>query len=240
MADIRATAVLHLEADRKQSMSKKFLSSLVAVAITSFCGLAQADDVNFTGFTHGSQTVTATLSGPNVAVSKAVSAGGFTTVLNGGPSFESYCVDLYQTISFGAPPYNDYTLVGLGHTFTNSNAYTDLSRLYARAGAVTDAVTEAAFQIAVWEIAYEATGTAYNLASGAATFIGGSAASSGALAMATTWLTTLGGTGPTIGVIESSGHQDVIFPTPVPEPETYALFMAGLAAVGFIAKRRKA
>ena len=27
--------------------------------------------------------------------------------------------------------------------------------------------------------------------------------------------------------------------TPVPEPETYALFMAGLAAVGFMARRRK-
>ena len=27
--------------------------------------------------------------------------------------------------------------------------------------------------------------------------------------------------------------------TPVPEPETYALFMAGLAAVGFMAKRRR-
>jgi hypothetical protein len=28
--------------------------------------------------------------------------------------------------------------------------------------------------------------------------------------------------------------------TPVPEPETYALFLAGLAAVGFMARRRKA
>ena len=26
---------------------------------------------------------------------------------------------------------------------------------------------------------------------------------------------------------------------PVPEPETYALFMGGLAAVGFVARRRK-
>ena len=105
-----------------------------------------------------------------------MSAGGFTTILNGGPSFESYCVDLYQTINFGAPPYPEYTVAGLGHLFTNANAYADLGRLYARAGVVSDAVTEAAFQIAVWEIAYEATGTAYNLASGAASFAGGTAA----------------------------------------------------------------
>jgi hypothetical protein len=220
-------------------MSKKLVSSLVAVAITSFCGMAQADDVSFTGFSHGSQTVTATLSGPNPAVAKTVSAGGFNTILNGGPSFESYCVDLYQTISFGAPPYHDYTLVGLSHLFTNSNAYTDLSRLYARAGVVNNSVTEAAFQIAVWEIAYEATGVAYNLASGAATFVGGTALSSGALTLATTWLTSLAGTGPIISVLEGREHQDVIFPTPVPEPETYALFMAGLATVGFMSRRRK-
>ena len=87
-----------------------------------------------------------------------MSAGGFTTILNGGPSFESYCVDLYQTINFGAPPYPEYTFAGLGHLFANANAHADLGRLYATAGVVNDAVMEAAFQIAVWEIAYEATG----------------------------------------------------------------------------------
>jgi hypothetical protein len=61
-------------------------------------------------------------------------------------------------------------------------------------------MSEAAFQIAVWEIAYEAAGTAYNLASGAATFSGGTAASSGALALASTWLLNLASSGPAITV----------------------------------------
>jgi hypothetical protein len=73
---------------------------------------------------------------------------------------------------------------------------------YATAGSVNNATTEAAFQIAVWEIAYEATGTASNLTSGAATFTGGTALSSGALALASTWLLNLAGSGPSIGARE--------------------------------------
>jgi len=220
-------------------MSNKCVSSLVALALASFCGLSQAEDVSFTGFANGSQTVTATLATPNGALSRSISAGGLTTILNGGPSFESYCIDLYQNIAFGQPPYTEYTFAGLGHLFTNGNAYTDLGRLYATAGLVDNSVEEAAFQIAVWEIAYEVTGTAYNLASGAASFAGGTAASSGALTLASTWLANLASGGPSISVLESRLHQDVIF-APIPEPETYALFMAGLAAVGFMARRRKA
>ncbi len=221
-------------------MSKQLVSSLAALALVSFCGLSQAESVSFSGFAHGSQTVTVNLTAPNAPAitNKTVSAGGFSTIVNGGPSFESYCVDLYQTIAFGAPPYTDYSFAGLGHLFTNANAYADLGRLFATAGLVNNAVSEAAFQIAVWEIAFEATGTAYNLASGAATFAGGTAASSGALTLATTWLNSLVGSGPTITVMDSREHQDIVF-APIPEPETYALFMAGLAAVGFMAKRRR-
>jgi len=219
-------------------MSMKMASSLLALALASYCGLSQAANVSFSGFIHGSQTVTATLSGPNTALTKNVSAGGFSTIVNGGPSFETYCVDLYQTISFGAPPYPEYVFAGLGHVFTNANAYTDLGRLYATAGAVTTALSEAAFQIAVWEIAYEATGTAYNLASGAASFSGGTAASSGALALASTWLLNLASSGPAIGVLESRLHQDVIY-APVPEPSTVLLMAGGLLGVT-VARRKKA
>ena len=59
------------------------------------------------------------------------------------------------------------------------------------------------------------------------------------LTLANTWLAGLVGSGPTIQVLEGRLHQDVIFATPVPEPKTYALFMAGLAAVGFMSRRRK-
>ena len=213
----------------------KVSSSLIALAIASFCGLSQAEDVTFTQFAQGSQTVTATLSAPNTTLNKTVSAGGFLTILNGGPTFESYCVDLYQTIAFGTT-YNDYTLPGTTHIFANSDAYADLGRLFANVGAVTNALQEAAFQIAVWEIVYE-TDSSYDLALGAATFIGGTAESSGALTLATTWLAGLGsGTGLGIRVLESQGHQDIIIA--VPEPSTYLLMLMGLAGLTFVAKRR--
>jgi hypothetical protein len=199
---------------------------------------ARADDVTFTGFAHGSETVSFSLVAPNAVASGTVNAGGFATILNGGPSFVSYCVDLYQHISFGTL-YPEYTAPGTTHVFANSRAYADLGRLYANAGVIDTNVEEAAFQIAVWEIAYETTPGAYNLGSGAASFSGGSADSSGALGLATTWLAGLGsGAGRSISVIESPEHQDVIF-APVPEPSTYMLMVAGLLATGEISRRRR-
>ena len=183
------------------------------------------------------EDLTATLTSPNGNLIKTVSAGGLTTVLNGGPSFESYCIDLYQTINFGAPPYPEYTFAGVGHLFTNANAYSDLGRLYATAGVVNDAKTEAAFQIAVWEIAYEATGTAYDLASGAASFANGTTTSSGALTLASSWLANLASSGPAITVLDSRVHQDVIY-APVPEPSMVFLMAAGLLGVTAAARKK--
>ena len=176
------------------------------------------------------------MTAPNVPKAQTVSAGGFSTILNGGPSFETYCVDLYQTISFGAPPYPEYTPPGTSHVFANSNAYTDLGRLYATAGVINDAVHEAAFQIAVWEIAYETSGV-FDLTSGAASFSGGTEASAGALTLASAWLLGLASSGPGIEVLESRLHRDVIF-APVPEPSTVVLMIAGLLGTTTVARRR--
>ena len=46
--------------------------------------------------------------------------------------------------------------------------------------------------------------------------------------MASGWLTSLGAAGPASRARERQ-HQDVIY-APVPEPETYAMLLAGLAA----------
>jgi len=210
----------------------------IALACALCAAPARANDVTFTDFAHGSETVHFSLVAPNVMASGDVSAGGFATVLNGGPSFVSYCVDLYQHISFGSL-YPEYTAPGTTHVFANNRAYGDLGRLYANAGVIDTSVKEAAFQIAVWEIAYETTPGAYGLGSGAASFSGGSADSSGALGIAAAWLSGLGsGAGPSISVIESADHQDVIF-APVPEPSTYMLMMAGLLATVEISRRRR-
>ena len=215
----------------------KKLAAALALVAAAWGPAAHAADVTFSGFAHGSETVTFAVSSPNAPAGFTVSAGGFSTSVNGGASFVSYCVDLYQTISFGST-YNDYSAGP--HTFANANALADISRLYGLAGAVNTSVLEAAFQIAVWEIAYEQTGTAYNVASGAATFAGGSAASSGALTQATTWLGMLANASPVpgVGVLNSPGHQDVIF-APVPEPSTVMLMLSGLAGVAALSRRRK-
>jgi len=210
----------------------------VALACALGTTAARAENVTFTGFAHGSETVSFSLVAPNAVASGSVNAGGFATVLNGGPSFVSYCVDLYQHISFGTL-YPEYTAPGTTHVFANNRAYADLGRLYANAGVVDTAVEEAAFQIAVWEIAYETTPGAYLLGSGAASFSGGTAATSGALALAGTWLGGLGnGAGRSISVIESPDHQDVIY-APVPEPSTYMLMLAGLLATVEISRRKR-
>jgi len=209
----------------------------IALACALGATAARADNVTFTGFAHGSETVGFSLVAPNAVASGTVNAGGFATILNGNPSFVSYCVDLYQHIAFGTL-YPEYTAPGTTHLFANNRAYGDLGRLYAHAGVVDTSVEEAAFQIAVWEIAYETAPGDYALGSGAASFSGGSAAG-GALDLAATWLAGLGdGAGRSIGVIESAEHQDVIF-APVPEPSTYMLMLAGLLATVEISRRKR-
>lgn len=222
----------------------RFPIASITLACTLLCAAsAHADSVSFAGFANGSKSVDIVLGSPNVARTLTADAGGFSASLNGGPSFTTYCIDLYEYIGFGTT-YTDYALVaGASHAFVNANAAKDIGKLYAENHAITNATAQAAFQIAIWEIAYESSGI-YNLGTGAAKFSGGSAATSGALGLASGWLSALSTTTNNsyavwaLDSIGKPGHQDQVFAAPVPEPSTYALMAGGLLAMGFFARRR--
>jgi uncharacterized protein (TIGR03382 family) len=100
-------------------------------------------------------------------------------------------------------------------------------------------VTEAAFQLAVWEIAYQTIGV-YKLDDGDARFGGGGADAIAALGLATDWLNHLGsGNGYSVRVLESAYNQDEVFATPIPEPGTFALALAALGAAAGVIRRRR-
>lgn len=211
-------------------------TSALTLALIAATPAALAQSVTFTSFADGSQAVRGMLSSPNVTRDLTVSAGGFDTQFQGA-SFVSYCVDFYQWLpSFGSVN-NSYTLVDAGGYF---GARLDaVERLFSgRFAQVGTAVEQAAFQIALWEIRYEAAGTAFDTMTGAARF---SDAGDDARSLAQTYLNGLGTYGHTmsVGVLSSGTHQDVVFAAPVPEPSTYALMLAGLGGVGFMARRRR-
>jgi hypothetical protein len=210
---------------------------LSAVAVIALCvAPAHADTVQFLGYAHGSVGVNYQLTGLQ-PTSGSTGAGGFVTSLNGvDPTFTSYCIDLYQYIGFNQSPYSYSNIPATQHTFRNPNAAVDLARLYSSGHVVNSAVTEAAFQIAVWEIAYDTTGH-YDVASGDAVFTGTNADAVTALGLAENWLQHLGtGSGVSVRVLESGTYQDEVFAT-VPEPGTVGLTFAALGLMAGVMRR---
>jgi hypothetical protein len=212
---------------------------LLTVVVAALCAVpAHADTVQFLGYANGSVGVNYELTGVGPTAG-STGAGGFITKLNGlDPTFTSYCIDLYQYIGFNQSPYSYSNVPVAAHTFRNANAGIDLAKLYSSGHLVNNAVTEAAFQIAVWEIAYETTGS-YDVGSGDAKFSGGGVDTVAALGLAEDWIQHLGtGNGISVRVLESGTYQDEVFAT-VPEPGTFALAFTTLGVMGGVMRRRR-
>ena len=107
------------------------IAAATLVACTAIA--AHADNVTFLSYANGSAPVDFAVTAP--ATSGSTSAGGFNTQLNGGPTFASFCIDLYQSVNFNTV-YSDYTAAAASSfAFTNVNAAANFHDVGQRPGA---------------------------------------------------------------------------------------------------------
>lgn len=212
--------------------------------------------IDFTGINwHDGATVT--------GLHEVGGSGGFRTYnLTTDPgrvnAFQSWCVDIFHSFSFvvnALDVLKPANIALAGSSATSPTAFsqqaaTDLGRLFTNHHAAIDLTSssgtnQAAFQLAVWEIVNERSG-AYSLSGGDFRATGTGSA------LAATWLSELSTASAslydvniwTVQSVITTGHgyaQDVaVFSKipPVPEPETYAMLLAGLGLMGFAARRK--
>jgi hypothetical protein len=214
------------------TMNTTIKSTVLAVAVAGLFAAqpALADTLTFGGFTNGSASVSITS-----PITLSPSAGGFSmTDVDTSSTFQAWCVDIFQTL---ASP-SSYTLQSASSFYSSDpGKATALSQLASSSlSSVTNATNSAAFQLAVWEIVNEASGGGYSLTAG--NFKASS--TTAVINAANSMLGNL--SGPitmTASVWASGSSQDIAVFAPVPEPETYAMMLAGLGLMGFVARRRK-
>ena len=177
----------------------------------------------------------------------------FTDAATG--SFVAYCIEPNQqfALSFKSdgvtPNFKTYTV----DSFTGSQAAL-LQGLYSSSfQSVNSGNQQAAFQLAVWEIMRESSpalsinqgdGSFYLLSSGATGQQVG--VNNSVRALASHYLSVAESyNGPALynlSKLSNASYQDLVvataITTAVPEPQSYALFLAGLGAIGMIARRR--
>ncbi len=111
------------------------------------------------------------------------------------------------------------------------------------------AMQAGAFQIALWEIVRETPGNALDLTSGNIFFTPGSDSVPGTLALASSYVAAIDGTGPKaarlavlsngIFGVQGAGTQDLVVQIGgVPEPSAWAMLIVGFGFVGLASRRR--
>lgn len=126
---------------------KKALLALVLASPLAMLAPAKADPITFTGFTHGNEQMKVT----QPTTWNSLLAGEFSIIWN-SQSLTSFCIDLYQSITVNNTTYTDYVQQATGFS---ASTLTALGRLYENYySLVTNSVKSAAFQVAVWKLAY--------------------------------------------------------------------------------------
>ena len=217
-------------------MKYAFKAGALLLATLPFAPLASALNLDLNSVQSPLSNATVTANGGQSW--QNVGAGTLKGTLD-GKSFSTYCVELNQPLSWSA---TNYSLGSFSAADSNM-----LNRLYSVANnKVTNLATGLAFQLAVWEIVYEAQDNfKVQYGSGFGNF-GASSGTSTANQTATEWLNqakALDASQITWSTqrLTNAYKQDFILASTVPavpEPETYAMMLAGLALMGAIARRR--
>jgi len=216
-------------------MTKTTLTLLLALAAGSACAQSPLS-IEYQSTTGITMTTSGTPDG------YLTGQMNFTT--SQGSSFAAYCVELAQGY---APTSAGFQTYAYG-AFTNSQASL-LEGLYSSSYAgVTTPYQMAAFQNAVWEIMEQTPGTPLDVNTGNFQFYYLSATSTDAqdtafANQANAYLQAAASyTGPAqyqLRKLTNATYQDYVIASAVPEPDSDALLLAGLGAVGLIVRRRR-
>lgn len=190
----------------------------------------------------------------NVAIGR-VRLNGYVTGSSPMESvtFDSYCIDIGNWLSSSNSTWDveNFALADATKTTQLFNLLSNTATHIANPGSnvlgsYTALQTSAAIQMAIWEIAFNAGTTGYNINSGNFyinnTRIAGSA-DSGARALANLYLansisTATPGYGARMLVaINPTGNQRQVFLAAVPEPATWAMLILGFGVVGGALRR---
>ena len=200
-------------------------------------GVAHADSVHLKETGLGLGMASGGLVLPVQTSSANYWAGFQTIVVNDTTSFQALCVDPYQWSPSSDTTYNRSYAVGDFNTFFGSKAGDVVALFNEGFAAATDNTKAAAMQLALWEVGNDNK----NLSNGIVHTVSGTNA--GLISATQNLLANLGSySGPShyaFTLYTSSTNQDYLVASPVPEPESYAMLLAGLGLLGFMARRRK-